>query len=65
MAAANILLAANQPQGIGQALNASQSLGLGVPGQVLKNDLQDQIAERRKALDLKPLAFGAASVLFG
>lgn len=64
--AANVLLAANQPQGLGglgQSINASQMLGLGAPGGALKDQLTDQIKQRRASLDLKQ--YGAASALFG
>lgn len=64
MSAANILLDANQPQGMGMAANASQMLGLGAPGTVLQDQLKDEVAAQRKKLGLTPGAFGASSVLF-
>lgn len=66
MAASNLLLAANQPQGMGMAVNASQSLGLGAPGANLQDQLQEEVQQRRKALGLGgPANYGAATALFG
>lgn len=67
MRAANILLAANQPQNAGQATNASQQL-LGLPGlgTDLEDDLQRQLAERRKQIiGDTPSKYGAVTALFG
>lgn len=67
MSAANILLGANQPQGMstGMAANASAMLGLGAPGANLQDQLQDQIAARRKAIGVGSGGFGANMALFG
>jgi hypothetical protein len=48
---AGTMLAANQPQSPkGTSVNASMTLGLGVPGNELEGQLKDQEEERRKKL---------------